>query len=135
MPTSELIAKIISPLFIIVAISMLLNRRYYHAIINELLETPPLLHFAAFIKLFIGILLVLFHNFWSTNWSILITLLGWIVLIKSLIFFLFPRQVIEFCKKMLSNPKIITFTGISCLIIGLFLSLAGFAELRTFLNL
>jgi len=103
--------------------------------VNDLLENPPLMHLIAFMKLLFGILLVLFHNFWGPNWSVIITLLGWIAVLKATFFFLFPRVAIETGKKMIYNPKIITFTGIACLVLGLYLSLTGFPELRAFLNL
>jgi hypothetical protein len=59
-------------------------------ILNEYIKNPALLYLASAMELIIGIVLVLLHNIWMPDWRLLITIICWIVLLKSTVRVLFP---------------------------------------------
>jgi hypothetical protein len=69
--------------------------------IFDFLKDPKFVILASFLAIIIGLLNILFHNIWETDWRIIITLLGWIALLKGFVMFVFPKkaaQSIEFLR-------------------------------------
>ena len=44
-----------------------------------------------FLSLFLGLTSVLLHNVWEPNWQVLITIFGWLALIKGIIVIAWPE--------------------------------------------
>jgi hypothetical protein len=67
----------------------------------------------SFIAITIGLINIVIHNIWSSDWRIIITLFGWIALFKGIMFFSFPeiakRQVERFSTKWLPYMLIFLF--------------------------
>jgi len=60
--------------------------------IFEYLKDPKFAVLSSFLAIIIGLLNILFHNIWETDWRIIITLLGWIALAKGVVMFIAPQQ-------------------------------------------
>lgn len=78
----------------------------------------------AFIAIFIGLLNILFHNVWEPNWSIVITLIGWMALGMGLLLFIFPigaAKLIAFI-----NIKLVQVIYVLLFIVGLYLLNSGY---------
>ena len=67
----------------------------------------------------IGLLNVLAHNIWEANSKLLVTLFGWLALIKGVILFTFPKQTIKLLKQ--SNIKFIQGVYLLLFFLGMFL--------------
>ncbi len=73
----------------------------------------------ALLTLLIGLTIVATHNRWELSWNILITLLGWIIVIKSSIFLIFPRIAIQFALNFKQSLSlIIRMSGLIMVILG-----------------
>lgn len=48
---------------------------------------------AGFIGVFGGLAIILAHNIWEFNWRVVITLLGWVALIKGVFYVAFPETI------------------------------------------
>ena len=135
MLVSIALAKILGPLFLIIAISILLNKRYYQEVYEELLDNPGLVYMGGVLGLILGILMLFFHNFWGRDWSILITMIAWITFIKSILLLFLPETFGTFSRKLMNSSKVLTSAAILWLIIGVYLTLMGFEGVREVLNL
>lgn len=60
-----------------------------------LLESEKYLVLVSFIAILLGLVSVILHNVWELNWKLLITLFGWIALIKGIINLIFPKTTIK----------------------------------------
>ena len=67
----------------------------------------------------LGLLNVLVHNIWEANSKLLVTLFGWLALIKGVILFTFPKQTIKLLKQ--SNIKFIQGVYLLLFLLGMFL--------------
>lgn len=47
--------------------------------------------FMSIVAIILGLLSVIYHNIWTNDWRIIITLFGWIALFKGIFFFAFPK--------------------------------------------
>jgi hypothetical protein len=78
----------------------------------------------AFMAIIIGLLNILFHNIWSSNWTVMITLIGWMSLGMGLFLFIFPNQAAKWIKFI--NIKLVQVIYVLLFIVGLYLLNAGY---------
>lgn len=78
----------------------------------------------AFIAIIIGLLNIIFHNIWDSNWTIIITLIGWMALGMGLLLFIFPNQTAKWIKYI--NVKLVQIIYVLLFMVGLFLLNAGY---------
>lgn len=125
METSIVIAKIIGIIYLSFGVGILLNSTYYKQVIPKLLENTAYLIFGGFIAIIFGVLIIENHNYWVKNWTVLITIIGWIALIKGIILLAFPTVISKF-KSFFNIPKIHPILSVFIIIFGLFFTYFGF---------
>ena len=77
-----------------------------------------------FIAIVIGLLNILFYNEWTNDWTMIITLIGWIALGKGMFIFTFPSQAAKLVDYI--NVKLIQVIYVLLLLLGLFLLNTGY---------
>lgn len=118
METSTLIAKIIGLIYLSFGVGLLLNGSYYKKEIPKLLENTAYLIFGGFIAIIIGVLIIENHNLWIKNWTVLITIIGWIALIKGIILLAFPTAASMY-KKLFNSTTFYSILAPLILIFGI----------------
>lgn len=73
----------------------------------------------SFLAIIIGLLNILFHNVWEANISLVVTLFGWLALLKGIMLFTFPRTTTKGITKM--NIKFVQVMYIFVFLIGVIL--------------
>ena len=127
MDASILIARIIGPLFALMALGMLFNRDTYGVIMAEFAESRALIYLSGTIALITGIVFVHFHNLWVADWRVIITVIGWLSILKGVIRLLYPQIVRKVGRRFANNARLMTGSGAVILALGAFLSFHGFA--------
>lgn len=85
----------------------------------EYVKDEKLLFIISLIAIIIGLINIMMHNLWTSDWRIIITLFGWIALFKGIIFFSYPKLVNQ---KILSYwLKWFPFLMVFMLFLGLYL--------------
>ncbi len=135
MEKSIFLAQIFGPLFVILSLSILTNREHYKKMIAEFSEFRALTYMGALMSFIIGILMVQYHNYWNGNWSVILTVFGWLALVKSFLLFMAPIFTKKMSMKVVEIPGIFTVLGILYLCLGIYLTLMGYESVRLFLNL
>lgn len=108
MQTSIFLAKLIGPLLLIVGIGVLINRDHYLAMARQFVGSTPLMYLGAVVGMVAGLAIVLVHNVWAADWRVLITLLGWIHLIRGAATVIFPRKAAEFAARVAGRAILIS---------------------------
>lgn len=126
MMVSILLAQIIGLYCILIGIAMLVHPARFKAMLNDFAKSPAVLSLAGIISLILGIILVVFHNFWIAGWPVLITLIAWITLIRGIIDLFIPEFAIKMAKRAQSSPAFYFISAIITLIVGLILGYYGF---------
>jgi len=124
--TSILLARIVGPVFIIIVIGLLVNLKNYQGVMRDFAESPGLRYLGAVIALVFGMLIVLFHNVWAVQWSLVITILGWISLIKGAVLIIFPEMMTRLSDRYARSTTALRVHAVIILIIGVFLTVMGF---------
>lgn len=77
----------------------------------DYVKDEKLLFVVSFIAIILGLINILLHNKWTSDWRIIITLFGWIALFKGIMFFSFPElaknQLLKFRKNW--KPAMLLF--------------------------
>ncbi|MBN2601704.1 MAG: hypothetical protein JXR87_06915, partial [Candidatus Marinimicrobia bacterium] len=67
-------------------------------------------------------ILVNYHNLWVRNWTVLVTLLAWIMLIGGILVVIFPKTLLNY-KKLATGSR---FWGIFMILFGFLFAYFGF---------
>jgi len=122
MGPSILVAKILALTYISAGIAALSGKISFSKMIEEYENSPALLFVTGFIAISLGMLLVEYHNIWRANWTVLVTLVGWGMLLKGVALIAFP-QTLSYFKSWCKNARA---WGIFMIALGLLFGYFGF---------
>lgn len=91
MTTTIIFSQIFGIMFVIMGLSMFINKTWTSEAVAELITSKGLLWIAGLFTIVLGATVVTLHNNWSNGMPFIITLLGWMTLLKGAIIFLFPN--------------------------------------------
>ena len=103
MQLSKLIAKIASVIYLSASLGTFFNAAYYRNVSNDLFSNAGLTYLAGLVTVIIGLLIVNYHNVWAKNWTVLITLLGWLALLKGIVLIVSPQFVHSLSERMFTD--------------------------------
>jgi hypothetical protein len=127
MATSIFLAKLLGPILVLAAVAVFMNRKSLEALAREFLNSPALL-LLGFLDFAAGLAIVLTHNVWVADWRVIITLLGWLLLLRGIVRTLIPDQVKPYGVKLMRNKNAVTGVLAVTLVLGLALSYFGYAR-------
>ncbi len=120
---SSFLAKFWGWYLIIFFVILSFNPKRIKQIFNDL-NNERFLILTSFIAIIVGLLNILFHNIWETNWKLIITLIGWISLFIGLALFIFPRSTVSRLEDF--NVKFVQVIYILLFLLGLLLLNEGY---------
>ena len=126
MSTSIFIAKLLGPVFVAVGIAIPLRAQAFRDLLREFIHSAALLYLAGFFGLLGGLALVLTHNVWVLDWRLIITLIGWITIVRALVTVFYPQVIVTAGSKLLEYPVVFYSAAAVNLLIGLVLSYFGY---------
>jgi hypothetical protein len=126
MDLTLLLAKVFGVYFIVIGASVFLKSGSWRKVIDEFSKNTALMHITGMFVLILGLLVVLSHNHWGYNFRGLVTLLGWLTLIKGAGYLLLPSGIMAGWVKIMNSRSMLMFWGIVVILIGLYLAGKGF---------
>ena len=123
------LAKLIGLYYIVVGLTMIANRRTTVEAVNALIRNPSLVLLAGVIAVGIGLGLVISHNAWSGGaLTLVVTIVGWLSLIKGLALLALPSgQMAKLYGALRYERYYLGYVGVT-LVLGLYLTIAGFSQ-------
>lgn len=125
METSILIAKIISLLYLSFGIGLIINPDFYKKGIENILESAGYMILGGLLAIIGGVLIIEYHNNWVKNWTVVITIIGWIALIKGVLLLSFPKFMVFF-KPMFQHEDLYKYLAPLVILFGLVFAYFGF---------
>jgi hypothetical protein len=129
MLTSTFIAKLMGPILLAVAIAILIDQKAMRAMAKEFLGSRALIFIFGIVDLLLGLVLVLVHNVWVMDWRVIITLIGWISIVRGLVRILFAPWIVKNAPGLLRKQGLLMTISIVMLTLGAVLSYYGYAAL------
>jgi len=128
MDLTYFLAQFFGLMFIILSVAMFLNKSTMLQVFNDFGNNKVVLFITGFLTLILGLAMVLSHNLWSDGTlAFVITLLGWLTLLKGIIFLFLPKGGYEKIYKGLYIGKNYYLITTFLLILGVLLAYFGFA--------
>ena len=127
-PRTRFLSRLIGLYCILIALSMMTRRQAIVEAVTVLLQNPSMTLILGVITLAAGLAMVLAHNIWSGGaLVVVVTLVGWITLIKSLFFLFLPPEIEAglFLGQLHYQELFYLYTGVS-LVLGIYLTYGGF---------
>lgn len=124
MEVSFFLARVLGSYLVVMALAIMVNKERYRMAYKELKRDTMEIHLKGLVSFVLGLLVVSIHNIWI-SWPILITLIGWGMLIKGAVTLIAPNLLLKFSKDMGVSETLLMY-GFAGLIIGAFLLYVGF---------
>ena len=120
------IFQIFSVVYLAIGVGMVISPDFYKKMFADFVENTAILYIGGIMALVVGLLIVMFHNTWTKGLSVIITVIGWIALIKGILILVLPKAMISLTKAIVERPNFIKVESVIVIIIGLFFSFLGF---------
>lgn len=120
------LAQLIGVYAIVIGLLILLRKKVFLAVIDGYYKHPSTVFVPGLIAMFLGLLLVLQYNYWNEGTlPLVITLFGWVALIKGLWLLFFPESSVKSIESFKVN-ELSWLYGTIVLVLGLYLAGSGF---------
>jgi hypothetical protein len=120
MDFSFVIARVLGISFALVGISMVANTKATTAAIGESVQNKGILWLWGFLAVLVGAVVISFNNMWTSGLPLLITILGWLALIKGAFILIFPRAAASLYGKF-NKSGMLMFCGVVVFVVGMVL--------------
>lgn len=127
MGLSILIAKITAVVYLSAALGAVFSRDHYQRVVDDLFKNAALTYFIGFMTVILGFLMVNYHNTWAKDWTVLVTILGWLALTKGVLIIAFPRFVQSYSKPIFEGKGLQVFPYVAACL-GLLFGYFGFVH-------
>ena len=128
LPRTLFLSRLIGLYCILVALSMITRKQATLESVTAVLRDPSMMFVLGAITLVAGLAMVLAHNIWSGGaLTVIVTLVGWITLVKSLFLLFLPPEVeAGFFLRQLHYQELFYLYGAISLVLGVYLTYGGF---------
>lgn len=123
METPVYIAQILAVFYLVIGLGFLINGGYFKKAIDEMMTSHAVVYLGGIMALVAGFVILSVHNVWVKDWTVLITIVGWIALLKGILLFLIPKQLLGLSKIII---KQIWIPAVGAIILGLVFGYFGF---------
>jgi hypothetical protein len=125
METSVLIARILAVVYLAAAFGAFFNPDSYRKIAEDVYKNAALTYLMGFIAVVVGSLIVHFHNSWTRDWTVLITIVGWLALLKGITLIALPHIGKRMTEGLATRKGLKVFPYVA-LLLGLAFGYLGF---------
>lgn len=127
--TDAQIFQLLGLAYVVMGLRGVINKDPYKDLLDGYASSPALLFLTGLVALTVGFLLVTFHNEWSMSWSVIITIFGWLALIKGALILAVPEFFLKMSGAMQKGRKFFRAYAVFVLLLGVLFLLLGFGVL------
>jgi|FLOH01.1.fsa_nt_gi uncharacterized membrane protein len=125
MALSLLLGRVMALYFIIIGLSVLVNRDDYKKFLKELKKNRLVLFYGGVFEVIFALFIVVGHNVWTNDWRAIVTLMGWAMLIEGGLVLFLPEQSIKLAQ-IWRRPSFVYVSGLVSILIGMYLAYVTF---------
>lgn len=125
---SIFLAQVIGCYSVLVALAMLVHQVRFKKTMNEFVGSHPLIVLTGGLSIIFGLLIVVSHNIWVAMWPVLITIIGWLLLLQGILRILWPEHFAKIVKDLTAKNGYLIISWV-WLIVGAYLAWVGFTEM------
>lgn len=109
---------------VLVPLALLISPKHLERLFAEV-ESDSKMFCWGIISLVIGLAMILAYNVWTNDWRVVVTIIGWLALLKGIMHLFFPEQAKK-CIKKVEKASFLPYALIVAVLVGLVLTYFGF---------
>jgi hypothetical protein len=133
MSTSTYIARLMGPLLLTLGLGMVFGLASspgtYMTMMKQFAGEPSFVFIVGMLALVAGLAIVNAHNVWVRDWRVIITILGWLAVIRGILSLLFPVRLHGVAERVLVDPTGPTIGAVITIVLGALLTWVGYEHL------
>jgi uncharacterized membrane protein len=133
MTTSKYIARLMGPVLLLAGIGMALGLMHegesYSSLIKEFISSRALIFVTGVLALVAGLAIVSAHNLWVPDWRVIVTVLGWLLIVRGVVNIVFPAWAQTLGDRMVASPAGSVTGAAIAFVLGAILCIMGYDEL------
>lgn len=133
MNNSKHIARLMGPVMLIIGIGMVMGMLTegdgYSSLLKEFIGSRALIFVTGVLALVAGLAVVNAHNLWVRDWRVLVTVLGWLLIVRGVSNLVFPGTVQTLGDRMIASHGGILAGAAATIALGAILSIMGYEDL------
>lgn len=122
---SYMLAQLLGIFFTVMGIGFIFNQGHIKKVLMAVTENHAIQFVATIVPLLFGAYIVIVHNDWVAHWTVLVTIVGWLIFLAGVFRAIFPVFWVARVKAM-QNAVPIALIGAILLVLGLVLLYFGF---------
>lgn len=120
------LARLFGVVYVAAGLGLLIHRARYHKMITEILNNKMAAFYGGLFALAAGFVIVTYHNIWESSWTVLVTLIGWLAILKGVMLILLPGAILGVSGALFRNKGMFSFVSFLALVLGVVLCYFGF---------
>lgn len=125
-PASLFLAQLLGLYLLLIGILMMIRRKFFIHAVHDYIESRALRFVIPAIELIAGLALVLKHPVWSWSPATAITIVGWLMVLEPLAYFMIPEKRLTKWLNAMNTETMYVLGGLFSLVLGVILVLYGF---------
>ncbi len=121
------ISKFLGPVILALSIPMIVTPSNLQETTRRFLADSPLVLISGVLAMTAGLSIVNTHNVWVLNWTLIVTLFGWALLLGGASRIVAPRVVDRVGGAMMDRPTMTRIIGVFWALLGAFLTFKAYA--------
>ena len=126
MELSIFLSQVIGIYLVLIGLICVIRRKMMMAAIADMISNRGLIYLIAILELLAGIALVVSHNVWVWDTAVIITIVGWLMLIEALAYLVLPYRTVARIFRAFNRKSWYVGGGILSVVLGLYLAGVGF---------
>ena len=133
MTASKYLARLMGPVLLTIGVGMvfgmLLEGDAYSSLVKEFIASRALIFITGALALVAGLAVVNAHNLWVPDWRVIVTILGWLLIVRGISNLVFPATVQTLGDRMIASHAGVLAGAAVTIVIGVILSIMGYEHL------
>jgi hypothetical protein len=133
MTSSRYIARLMGPVMLVIGIGMVAGMftegESYSSLMKEFIGSRALIFVTGALALVAGLAVVNAHNLWVPDWRVIVTVLGWMLIVRGVMNLVFPAAVQAMGDRMVASHAGVVAGAAFTIVLGALLSIMGYEAL------
>jgi hypothetical protein len=133
MDTSKSLARLMGPILLVIGIGMafglMMEGEGYSNVLKEFIANRALIFLTGVLALLAGVAIVNVHNVWVPDWRVIITVLGWLLVLRGVMLLVFPLTVQVFGDRVAASEAGVTAGAALTFVLGAILCMMGYEHM------
>jgi small-conductance mechanosensitive channel len=127
---STLIARLMGPVLLVMGLGMALglwmSPDVFNGVMKDFMGNLAIIWLVGVLTLVAGIAIINVHNVWESDWRVIITILGWLAILRGVTNLMFPGKVQELGNRMVESHAACLLSTLALIVLGVILTAKGY---------